>query len=519
MSTTGDQTQGLTKIAAMPFEARDSALEFPVLVFERRKTGPASAVYTPLHAYGAMQTLFGPSLEAVLALPGTIDDTRIASEDRHAVKAASLRSLIEEKDLDITFRVQDAAATRWLRVQAIVGRIAREVRWAGICTEVTDLVESRESAEAARAAKDLVLVNVSHELRAPLQAIVGFADFLTIETNLDRVAANANSIKIAASSVLAIVNQLLGVAEADAVAEETVRALAEACLGLVGPHADEKGLSTTLDVASDVPKTVILDRQKLSQALLNLLNNAVKFTDAGTVSLRIDRSTAGLRFSVADTGIGIKLEERGRLFQRFSRIDAEPSGREGTGLGLSITKGLVEDMGGTIDVVGNDEGGTTFWFEVPFDLPPALEPVKDIVGPEAIGGLIPRVTGSRVLLADDLDLNRKLIADMLSLEGHQVDCVADGAAAVAAASATAYDLILMDMIMPVMDGITATRAIRAMPAPTGDVPIVALTANSFPEQLDSCLNAGMDATLTKPMSIDALTRAVSVWTRRRPVAA
>ena len=139
--------------------------------------------------------------------------------------------------------------------------------------------------------------------------------------------------------------------------------------------------------------------------------------------------------------------------------------------------------------------------------------------PGATHSLPATAAGSRVLLADDLDLNRKLIADMLSLEGHVVDCVADGAAAVAAAAAKTYDLILMDMIMPGMDGIAATRAIRALPAPAGDVPIVALTANSFPEQLDSCIDAGMDATLTKPMSIDALTRAVSTWTRSRSQAA
>lgn len=485
----------------------------PVYMFERQKTGHASATCTWLDASGAVPSSVARLLEALLSRPETIGDMRIAADDRDAVKAASIRSLIEEKDLDITFRVpNDDATIQWLRVQAPAQRTNGTVRWTGVCTDVTELAEARDAAERACAAKELELVNVSHELRAPLQAIVGFADLLATETSLERVAANAKSIKIATASVLALVNQLLGVAEADA-AEETVRALAEACLALVGPQAVEKGLSTTLDVAPDVPDMVVLDGQKLRQALLNLMNNAVKFTDVGTVALRIDRSSSGLRFSVIDTGIGIKVEERSRLFQRFSRIDAEPSGRQGTGLGLSITKGLVESMGGTIDVADNAGGGTTFWFEVPLDVPTPPQSGLDTPGDAET------IVGSRVLLADDLDLNRKLIADMLSIEGHRVDCVADGAAAVAAASANAYDLILMDMIMPGMDGIAATRAIRAMPAPTGNVPIVALTANSLPEQLDSCLDAGMDATLTKPMSIDALMRAVAQWTGRRSVAA
>ena len=367
------------------------------------------------------------------------------------------------------------------------------------------------------------LVNINHELRTPLQAIIGFTEFLKLETRPEVVAAHARTIHTAAQSLLALVNQTLDIAEsaADNAAEESagdlesidLRGFAATCLSMVEPAAIAKALALRLEIDTNLPAQVPLDAQKVRQALLNLLNNAVKFTDDGSVTLRIGRMDDRLRFDVSDTGIGIDPDKRGLLFQRFSRIEADDRPTAGTGLGLSITKDLVESLSGDIGVEANADAGSTFWFALPLDvrpaaisLPPKAEPPQER-------------RGATILLADDLDLNRKLIADMLALDGHRVECVADGAAAVAAAGARGYDLILMDMIMPVMDGLAATRAIRALPTPFCDVPIVALTAHSFSEQLDACLAAGMDATLTKPMSIDALMRAVDMWTRDRVEAA
>ena len=373
-----------------------------------------------------------------------------------------------------------------------------------------------------RGAREAVLVDVSHELRAPLQAIVGFSSFLSTETRPDVVAAHAKNIRVATHSVLAIVNQLLDTAGAEAasgaVEPISAKGFAETCLSLIGPAVVEKALTTDLVLEDGLPPTFAADRQKLQQALLNLLNNAVKFTDVGAITLRVGRAGNMLRFSVIDTGIGIKDEMRDRLFHRFSRIDPSDTMRDGTGLGLSITKILVESMKGTIGVSSNAGPGTTFWFEIPLVAAPPTSDQGAPPAPERVEQAEP-ASGGRILLADDLDLNRKLISDMLSIEGYLVDCVADGAAAVKAVSEGPYDLILMDMIMPGMDGIAATRAIRALPAPACEVPIVALTANSFREQLDSCLNAGMDGTLTKPMSMDALTQAVFAWTRGRTKAA
>ena len=493
----------------------------PALVFERRKVDASGATYT---FFGSSKADTAVSrLMADLGFAG--DLAFVHGDDRENVRAALLRSTVEETDLDLTFRVLwEDGSVRWLRSQALVRRGAVDggVCWDGICFDISDLVAARESADAARGVREAVLVDVSHELRAPLQAIVGFSDFLTIETRPDVVAAHAKNIGIATHSVLAIVNQLLDTAGAKAagtIESIALREFAEACLSLIGPIAVEKALTTELVIEDGSPVTFAADSQKLQQALLNLLNNAIKFTDVGTITLRIGLSAGALRFNVIDTGIGIKDEERDRLFQRFSRIDRSPSSRDGTGLGLAITKILVEGMDGTIGVKSNAGPGTTFWFDIPFaPAPPATEPAAVASGPDG-SEQVEAGAGARILLADDLDLNRKLISDMLSIEGYVVDCVADGAAAVKAASESRYDLILMDMIMPGMDGVAATRAIRALKAPAGETPIVALTANSFRDQLDACLSAGMDGTLTKPMSMDALTQAVFAWTRGRTKAA
>lgn len=506
--------------------------KIPGLVFERRKLDASRSSYT----------FFGSSKTALPAVQRLMEDGSAASlnfihrDDRDLVRSALLRSNLEETDLDLTFRIKDFdRSTRWIRSQSIVRRDADgTIFWDGMCFDISDLVAAREDAEAARAAKDTLLINVNHELRAPLQAIIGFTDFLKMETRPDLVAAHSRNIQSAAKALLAIVNQILtdaGGGGETVATQIDLRTFGDICLSMIGPAAVEKALSARLDIDADVPASITGDAQRLQQALVNLLNNAAKFTNVGGFTLRISRAAKGLRFSVIDTGIGIPEEKRDLLFQRFSRLTPDDSTAEGSGLGLAITKALVESMDGEIGVERHVDRGTTFWFDIPVRLEPAAPvageappgpppqgppPAAEPTLPEPQHAMGP--TGARILLADDLDLNRKLIADMLGIDGHVVDCVADGAAAVAAASQLAYDLILMDMIMPGMDGIAATRAIRALPAPACNVPIVALTANSFYEQLDGCLKAGMNATLVKPMSMEALSSAVTMWTRGRKAA-
>ena len=499
------------------------------LVFERRKTGPSRSTYT---IYGPVKATLPAVLQVMERGEASALDF-IHSDDRPAVQAALQRSLAEECDLDLAFRIADQdRSLRWIKTRLTLrrdvtgatdpdGAARHGVAWDGIAFDVTDLIAAQENAASAQAGRETAIVNANHELRTPLQAIIGFSEFMKGETRPEVMAGHAKAIQSAADSLLSIVNQQLDLAGGTldvtptAVTGVALRPFAETCLSLVGPLAIEKDLAGHLVIDADVPGTVMMDRQKVQQIILNLLNNAVKFTNQGSYTLGIARVPDGLRFSVADTGVGVPEEKRALLFQRFSRLQHSEAG---SGLGLSITKTIVQALNGRIGIGDTVGRGTTFWFEIPVVVAEGEGAAEGGTLPEEPGAAGVEEAGARILLADDLDLNRRLIADLLAIEGHKVDCVADGAAAVKMASENVYDLILMDMIMPGMDGIAATRAIRALPAPGCAVPIVALTANSFREQLDSCLTAGMDATLTKPMSVDALTRAVQTWTRGRKAA-
>lgn len=492
----------------------------PGLVFERRKIAIDRSTYT---FFGSKKAQLPAVREMMKSGAGGL--RFIHRDDRESVRSGLLRSTMEEADLDLTFRVKDVDGTlRSLRSQSVVRRDADGgVFWDGLCFDITDLVAAQEEAESARAEKEAAFVNVNHELRTPLQAIIGFTEFLKTERRPNFVAAHAQNIQSAAKAVLAIVNDTLdraGRASAPEVVD--IRGFAEACLSLVGPQALKKHLTAELAIEKTLPQTILFDRKKVQQALLNLLNNAVKFTDTGSFTLTVKRAASGLRFGVVDTGIGIPLEKRDLLFRRFSRLEANARTTDGTGLGLSITKQLVESMNGRIGIAANRGPGTTFWFEIPFlsrpTVAPSYAPAFVPSRPDIMADAKSASRPARILVADDLDLNRKLIADMLSLDDHIVDCVADGAAAEKAASEGTYDLILMDMIMPGTDGLAATQAIRTLPKPACDVPIVALTANSFREQLDKCLAAGMDATLTKPMSLDTLAATVTTWAQKRKAA-
>ncbi len=492
------------------------------LVFERRKTGTTTSQYT---IYGSRKAT-SPAVRHI-ADHGEFETLDfIQAEDREAVRAALLRSLTDETDLDLTFRLAGRGRNaRWIRTHLVRRREpGRPAIWDGVAFDVTDLVAARETAETAQIGRETAIVNANHEMRTPLQAIIGFSEFMKGETRPEVMAEHAKAIQSAADGLLSVVNLQLdragGGAVTDAATRIALRPFVETCLSLVGPLALDKGLTAHLTIDADVPEHVLLDWQKVQQIILNLLNNAVKYTDQGSYTLAIGRTIGReLRFAVTDTGLGIPADKKPLLFHRFSRLQRN-EGVSGSGLGLYLAKTIVEGLRGRIEIAETIGRGTTIWFEIP--LLEADDPgVPEDAGsdePEAQADALPEEDSARILLADDLDLNRRLIADMLSLEGYTVDCVADGAAAVKAASENSYDLILMDMIMPGMDGIAATRAIRALPAPSSSVPIVALTANSFREQLDSCLNAGMDATLTKPMSVEALTRAVHTWTRGRKAA-
>ncbi|BAN35886.1 integral membrane sensor hybrid histidine kinase [Sulfuricella denitrificans skB26] len=393
--------------------------------------------------------------------------------------------------------------------------------------------KAKASAEMANQAKSQFLAHISHEIRTPLNGLIGFLGLMG-KTRIDDVQQDyLNICETSSRSLLAIINDILDLSKIEA-GKLSIECLAfdlgyliEQCILFYTPSAQSKGLRLILEIDRDIPVNLIGDPSRIRQILANLLGNAIKFTHSGVITVTVKHLDGGdgstqVEISVADTGIGITDEQLGQLFQPFSQGDASITRRYGgTGLGLAITRRLVEMMNGTIAVESESGKGSRFTISLCLKeaggdtaLLPSRPVESQVVSthfPLPGEEENPLPDQLRILVVDDNEINRKLNLILLRQWGVAVDEAADGVAAMAACGRQHYDLILMDVHMPTMDGIEATRRIRMLQEGGKQTPIVALTANALSGDRERYLAAGMDDYLEKPLTEEALRKAIEKW--------
>ena len=391
----------------------------------------------------------------------------------------------------------------------------------GIVSDVTDLELAHREAETALTAKASFLANMSHEIRTPLNGILGFSELLMTSNLEPEQREQAQTVHQSARSLVKLLNDILDFSKIEAgqmdieLEPTNLPHLLKQCLSLVEAAARGKGLNIHLHIDETLPRYALVDGLRLRQIALNLLGNAIKFTGSGFVSLearRVERGGADrLVLKVEDSGIGIHPDRKQSIFSDFVQADPTISKRfGGTGLGLSISRRLAELLGGTIMLESEFGCGTTVELDIP--LVAAAEP-RDTPGQT---GPLPLATSARILLVEDMDVNQKLATVMLQRLGHQVDLARDGREAVdkmqvLEAGETEFDLVLMDIQLPLLDGLEATRRIRALGPRSRAVSIIGLSANAFASDVSACLQAGMNDHLAKPFTMDDLSRTIARW--------
>jgi signal transduction histidine kinase len=461
-------------------------------------------------------------LSTVLAMRAAVPDAPIVVLTGHDEKVVALAALESgAQDYLVKGQFEHDILGRALRHALVRGKL--EQRLVHHQEQLEDMVRARtielaralEAAQAASHAKSVFLSNMSHEIRTPMNGITGMTSILirraTDPIQLDRL----SKIEASAHRLLDVLNNVLNMASIEA-----GKVVVEACdfdpaslLREVLPSFDalikKKGLSVALECDPALPAHLLGDPQRIKQVLSNLLSNAVKFTPRGEIRISIrEKSRSGetvqVAFAVADTGVGIAPEDIERVFQTFEQADNSSTRvYGGTGLGLAISRSLVNLMDGRMEVTSVPGQGSTFSFTIP------LQAVTRTALPQPVAGCL-SLQGLSVLAADDDILNLEILLELLSGKGMKVDLAADGEQAVDLAGRTDYDLILMDMFMPGIDGAEASRRIRKIPR-HADTTILALTSEAFADNRAKCLQAGINDQLAKPYDSEAFFAAIEYW--------